>query len=62
MSAKRRMERIEPTHEWQELLPLFTWPEQVEYERIRQRTYCSAPPLPNVPSRRESRDAPYSAA
>src|SRR5215218_6148740 len=36
MSAKRRMERIEPTHEWQELLPLFTWPEQVEYERIRQ--------------------------
>jgi transposase len=36
MSAKRHMERIEPTHEWHELLPLFTWPEQVEYERIRQ--------------------------
>ena len=36
MSAIRRMERIEPIHEWQELLPLFTWPEQVEYERIRQ--------------------------
>ncbi len=36
MSARRRGERIEPTHEWQELLPLFTWPEQEEYERIRQ--------------------------
>ncbi len=36
MSASRRRKRIEPTHEWQELLPLFWWPEQVEYERIRQ--------------------------
>ncbi len=36
MSARRRGERIEPTHEWQELLPLFWWPEQEEYERIHQ--------------------------
>lgn len=36
MSGGRRRKRIEPTHEWQGLLPLFWWPEQVEYERIRQ--------------------------
>ncbi len=36
MNARRRRKRIVPTHEWQELLPLFTWPEQEEYERIRQ--------------------------
>src|SRR5215211_5083575 len=36
MSARSRGKRTEPTHEWQELLPLFWWPEQVEYERIRQ--------------------------
>jgi len=36
LSASRRRKRIEPTHEWQELLPLFRWPEQEEYERIRQ--------------------------
>jgi hypothetical protein len=36
MSARRRGKRIEPTHEWQELLPLFRWPEQEEYERIRR--------------------------
>jgi len=36
VSARGRGKRIEPPHEWQELLPLFWWPEQVEYERIRQ--------------------------
>src|SRR5215204_507065 len=36
VSARRRGKRIEPTHEWQELLPLFRWPEQEEYERIRR--------------------------
>jgi putative transposase len=36
MSARSRGKRTEPTHEWQELLPLFWWPEQEEYERIRQ--------------------------
>jgi putative transposase len=36
MSARSRGKRTEPTHEWQELLPLFWWPEQLEYERIRQ--------------------------
>lgn len=29
----RRRPRVEPTDEWQELLPLCWWPEQVEYER-----------------------------
>ena len=27
--------KIEPTHEWQLLLPLFGWPEQERYEQIR---------------------------
>jgi transposase len=36
MSARSRGKRTAPTHEWQELLPLFWWPEQEEYERIRQ--------------------------
>src|SRR5215204_2864171 len=43
MSARRRRERIEPTHEWQELLPLFWWPEQEEYERIRQPVLFGSP-------------------
>jgi transposase len=34
MAGKRP--RIEHTEDWQELLPLCWWPEQVEYERIRQ--------------------------
>ena len=32
-ASKRR--RIEPTHDWQLLLPLFEWPEQERYEQIR---------------------------
>ncbi|MDQ3316384.1 MAG: helix-turn-helix domain-containing protein [Actinomycetota bacterium] len=32
-ASKRR--RIEPTHDWQLLLPLFEWPEQERYEEIR---------------------------
>lgn len=32
----RKRLRIERTDDWQELLPLCWWPEQVEYERIRQ--------------------------
>jgi putative transposase len=31
-ASKRR--RIEPTHDWQLLLPLFGWPEQERYEEI----------------------------
>jgi putative transposase len=34
MSGKRP--RVEHTEDFQELLPLCLWPEQVEYERIRQ--------------------------
>jgi transposase len=32
----RKRTRVEHTEDWQELLPLFWWPEQREYERIRQ--------------------------
>src|SRR5215211_9537382 len=32
----RKRPRVEPTDDLQEILPLFWWPEQVEYERIRQ--------------------------
>jgi hypothetical protein len=32
----RKRPRIEPIDDWQEILPLCWWPEQVEYERIRQ--------------------------
>jgi hypothetical protein len=32
-ASKRR--KIEPTHDWQLLLPLFRWPEQERYEEIR---------------------------
>lgn len=31
-----RRERIEPTHDWDQLVLLFEWPEQEEYEIIRQ--------------------------
>jgi hypothetical protein len=29
----RRRQRIEPTHEWDQLVLLFEWPEQEEYVR-----------------------------
>jgi transposase/transposase InsO family protein len=32
----RKRPRVEPTDDFQEILPLCWWPEQVEYERIRQ--------------------------
>ena len=32
----RKRPRVEPTDDFQEVLPLCWWPEQVEYERIRQ--------------------------
>lgn len=31
----KRHPRVEPTDDWEQLLPLFEWPEQEEYERIR---------------------------
>ncbi len=34
MSARKR-EVVQPTHEWEVLLPLFEWPEQERYEGIR---------------------------
>lgn len=34
--VRKRRPRVEPTDDWQELLPLFWWPEQLEYERLRQ--------------------------
>jgi putative transposase len=37
LSARRRRntERVEPTHEWEQLVPMFEWPEQENYEVIR---------------------------
>lgn len=37
MSARRRRKRkrVEPTHEWEQLVSLFEWPEQENYEVIR---------------------------
>jgi putative transposase len=32
----RKRPRVEPTDDFQEILPLCWWPEQVEYERVRQ--------------------------
>ena len=39
----RKRPRIEPTDDWRELLPLFWWPEQEEYERIRQPVLFGSP-------------------
>jgi putative transposase len=39
----RKRPRIEPTDDWQELLPLCWWPEQVEYERIRHPVLFGSP-------------------
>ena len=59
MAAKRP--RIEHTEDFQELLPLCWWPEQVEYERIRQPVLFGS----SVPERAEETgfpSAPSSAA
>jgi len=39
----RKRPRVEPTDDWQELLPLFWWPEQLEYERIRHPMLFGSP-------------------
>jgi hypothetical protein len=39
----RKRPRIEPTDDWQQILPLCWWPEQVEYERIRQPVLFVSP-------------------
>ena len=39
----RKRPRIEPIDDWQEILPLCWWPEQVEYERIRQPVLFGGP-------------------
>ena len=44
--AEKRV-RIEPTDDFQEILPLCWWPEQVEYEKIRQPVLFNA----SVPER-----------
>ncbi len=45
----RKRPRVEPTDDWQEILPLCWWPEQVEYERIRQPVLFGS----SVPERAE---------
>jgi putative transposase len=39
----RKRPRVEPTDDFQEILPLCWWPEQVEYERIRQPVLFGSP-------------------
>jgi putative transposase len=39
----RKRQRVEPTDDWQEILPLCWWPEQVEYERIRHPVLFGSP-------------------
>ena len=39
----RKRQRVEHTDDWQEILPLCWWPEQVEYERIRQPVLFGSP-------------------
>ena len=39
----RKRQRVEPTDDWQEILPLCWWPEQVEYERVRQPVLFGSP-------------------
>ena len=41
MAEKRP--RVEPTDDFQEILPPCWWPEQVEYERIRQPALIACP-------------------
>lgn len=36
----RKRPRVEHTEDWQELLPLFWWPEQREYERPLRIVLC----------------------
>lgn len=44
MSAKRRNgDRVEPTEEWEALVPLFLWPEQESYEVIRPLVLFGSP-------------------
>ena len=41
MAGKRQ--QVEPTDDFQQILPLCWWPEQVEYERIRQPVLFGIP-------------------
>jgi putative transposase len=35
MGRRGRRKKAQPTDDWQELLPLFEWPEQERYEELR---------------------------
>jgi putative transposase len=39
----RKRPRVEPTDDFQQILPLCWWPEQVEYERMRQPVLFGSP-------------------
>ena len=41
----RKRPRVEPTDDFQQILPLCDWPEQVEYERIRQPVLFGVPTI-----------------
>lgn len=56
MAGKRPW--VEHTEDFQELLPLCLWPEQVEYERIRQPVLFGDPVAARRADRRLGVDAP----
>ncbi len=50
----RHRKRIKLTGDWDQLVPLFEWPEQEEYERIRQPVLFGSP----VPERAKETGVP----
>src|SRR3982750_3561935 len=47
----RKRPQVEPTEDFQQILPLCWWPEQVEYERIRQPVLFGTSLWSNVPKK-----------
>lgn len=54
MGRRGRRRRVEPTDDWQELLPLFEWPEQEAYEELRPMVLFGGP----VPGRARETGTP----
>ncbi len=54
MGVKKRR-RVEPTEDWGQLELLLDWPEQVEYERIRDVVVFGSPwpSAPRIPALRK---------
>jgi hypothetical protein len=52
--SRRKRPKIEPTDDWELLLPLFAWPEQQVYEELRPVALFGAS-VPSGPGRSASR-------